>query len=77
MSQRRLDIHLLWKSGLLDILSEEGINNVNTAKEYSRVYDHYLALRDQGKNYTEAVELTAEKLCLTESKVKLAVAYCV
>ncbi len=74
---KRLDIHLLWKSGFLEIVSECGINNVNTAREYCRVYDTYIGFRGQGKNYTEAVELTAEKLSVTESKVKLAVAFCV
>jgi hypothetical protein len=74
---KRLDIHMLWKSGFLEIVSECGINNVNTAREYCRVYDHYLRLRNAGKNYTEATEQTADELHLTVSKVKLAVAFCV
>lgn len=77
MSAKRLDIHLLWKSGFLEIVSECGINNVNTTKEYCRIFDHYKALREQGKNYTVAVELTAEALCVTERKVRRAVAACV
>jgi len=77
MSEKRIDIHMLWKSGLLQIFSECGLNNVTTAKEYCRIYDHYIALRHEGKNYTVAVEITAEQLSVTERKVRRAVAFCV
>lgn len=77
MNGKRIDIHMLWKSGLLEIFSECGLNSVATAKEYCRIYDHYLGFRTEGKNYTVAVEMTAEKLSVTERKVRRAVAYCV
>lgn len=74
---RRLDIHLLWKSGFLTLFEEHGVKNIRTAAEYCRIYDRYMVYRNQGKNYTTSVELTAEELCMTEYKVRLAVAFCV
>lgn len=76
---KRVDIHLLWKSGFLTVFDECGITNtkIDTVQEYCRVYDVYLSFRTEGKNYTAAVELTAEKLSVTERKVRRAVAFCV
>ena len=74
---KRLDIHLLWKSGFFTLFDECGINNVNTMKEYCRIYDQYLQYRAEGKNYTVSVELTAEKLSVDERRVRRAVAFCV
>jgi hypothetical protein len=74
---RPVDIHLLWKSGFLNFIDECGLNNLKTVQEYCRVYDCYLQFRGQGKNYTVSVEMTAEKLSVTERKVRRAVAFCV
>lgn len=74
---KKVDIHLLWKSGFLTFFDECGVNNINTMKDYCRIYDCYLAYRGEGKNYTVSVELTAEKLCVDERKVRRAVAFCV
>lgn len=77
MSQFESRTLFLWKSGhLTDLQQTYGINNVKTAAEYCRLYEVYKTLREEGKNYTVAVELTAEKLCVTERKVRRAVAFC-
>lgn len=73
MSLKGLSTYSMYKAGALDTLIEMGIIR-SAIIEYCKIYEHYITYRAQGYNYTRAVEFTAEKLCLTESKVKVAIA---
>lgn len=42
--------------------------------DYLKIYDRYLSLRREGKNYLEAVEATAEEMCTSSDTVKRAIA---
>lgn len=68
-----LSTYDLWKTGQLDFVIERGIVR-HSVVEYCKIYDVYIQLRQGGYNYTNAVEITAERLCLTDSKVKFAIA---
>ena len=68
-----ISIYSLWKSGALDFVIKKGIIK-SSIPEYCEIYEVYIKLRARGYNYTQAVESTAEKLSLTDSKVKVAIA---
>lgn len=68
-----ITIYSLWKSGSLDLMIKLGIVRTSVI-EYCKIYDEYVQLRAKGHNYTEAVELTAEKLNATDHTVKRAIA---
>lgn len=70
---KSLSIYALWKAGSWDLAIELGVARPAII-EYCKIYDEYIQLRELGHNYTRAVELTAERLILTESKVKMAIA---
>lgn len=68
-----LSIYALWKAGELDRDIELKIIKPAIV-EYCKIYDVYAGFRAQGLNYTRGIEATAEKMILTESKVKWAIA---
>jgi hypothetical protein len=73
MPKNSISICTLWKTGELDRDIE--LNIIRTSiVEYCKIYDEFIQIREQGYNYTRAVELTADRLCLSESKVKMAIA---
>lgn len=69
-----ISIYSLYKSGAIDFVLNNGIKNVELTVEYCKIYEEYLKFRAQNLNYTQAVELTADKLCVTDRKVKRAIA---
>lgn len=68
-----ISIYSLWKSGALDLPIKLGI--IRTAViEWCKIYDEYVRIRGAGHNYTNAIELTAEKLSVSDHLVKKAIA---
>lgn len=73
MPKNSISIYTAWKNGQLDLAIE--LNIVRQAiLDYCEVYEEYIQLREQGYNYTKAVTITADKLCMSEAKVKMAIA---
>lgn len=68
-----ISIYEFWKAGGLDVPIRLGVVR-SAVIEYCQIYEIYITYRQQGANYASAVEMTAEKMCLTEGKVKSAIA---
>lgn len=69
----RIDFYYLWKSGLLDVLIEQGMKDLPITVQYCKIYDVFKTHRDDG--YLSAIEQTAEQLSVSEITVRRAVAY--
>jgi hypothetical protein len=68
-----MSIYQLWINGELDRFIKLGIIKP-TILYYCGIYHEYLKERQAGNNYTQAVALTSENLCVTEITVKRAIA---
>lgn len=73
MSKPFDSIHAKWKAGELEWHIDRGI--IRTAViTYCNLYSEYIKHRGAGKNYIEAVELTAEIMNTSSDTVKRAIA---
>ena len=66
-------IYQLWKSGELDKFMKLGIIR-SSIPEYCKIYDEYITHRNNGHGYVEAVHMTSEKMNITTTTVKRAIA---
>jgi hypothetical protein len=73
MSGGTISIYSLWKGGAFDAAIKVDALKP-TIVHYCEIYEEYIKHRSKGYGYTRAIELTAEKLILTEAKVRVAVA---
>lgn len=62
-----------WKAGELEWHIDQGIIRTSVIT-YCNIFDEYKKHRDAGKNYLEAVDITAEKMSTSPDTVRRAIA---
>lgn len=68
-----MSVYELWKYGVLDAFINMGIIRT-TVITYCNIYDNYIAHRQAGKSFTDAVRITSEEMSTSPETVKRAIA---
>jgi hypothetical protein len=67
-------IYQLWKAGELNKAIEYGIIKPHIPK-YCQICEEYLKHRESGENYLQAIESTADKMCVSSDTVVRAMSH--
>lgn len=67
--------YVYYKNGALQLFVDLGLQDmsINTVIEYCKICDTYLKYKASGFNYTRSIDHTAEKMNVSDAKVKKAI----